>query len=60
MLPNLAGWDRVVRILVGTLLLTWAVAGGPFWAYLGIPLIITGAWGFCIFYRILGIQTKRR
>ncbi len=44
---NLSFWGRIIRLIFGILLLSWAFAGGPFWAYLGIYLIITAGWGFC-------------
>jgi hypothetical protein len=54
---NLANWDRSVRFIAGVLLFTWAVAGGPIWAYLGLVLIATAAFRFCPLYRLLGIST---
>ena len=32
------------QLLVGILLLAWAIAGGPVWTYLGLVLLITGSW----------------
>jgi hypothetical protein len=57
---NMAGWDRILRLILGTLLTGWAVAGGPWWAYLGLVLIGTSAWRFCPFYAVLRTGTSRR
>jgi hypothetical protein len=56
---NLALWDRLLRYFVGFFALFWAVAGGPWWAYFGVYLIISASWGFCIFYPMLGIASFR-
>ncbi|HVK62116.1 MAG TPA: DUF2892 domain-containing protein [Bdellovibrionales bacterium] len=56
----MASWDRILRLILGTLLFTWAVAGGPWWAYLGLVLIATAAWRFDPIYAILRTGTARR
>ncbi len=42
---------------MGGLLIAWAAAGGPFWAWLGLVLIATGAWRICPAFALLGIGT---
>lgn len=54
---NVAVWDRLLRFLVGVLLLTYAIAGGPFWAWAGVYGLFTSAWGVCPVYGFLKIQT---
>lgn len=54
---NLAFWDRLLRICIGILMTAWAVAGGPWWGYLGIYLILTSGWGLCPIYAMLKIRT---
>lgn len=54
---NVALFDRLVRFLFGTLLLTWALCGGPTWAYFGLYLLVTSGWGFCLIYGIFKINT---
>lgn len=54
---NVAVWDRLIRFLLGTLLLAYAIAGGPFWAWGGVYLLLTSAWGVCPIYGLLKIQT---
>lgn len=57
---NMATWDKTLRLLVGTLLTGWGIAGGPVWAYVGIILIATAAWRFCPLYALFKIGTDRR
>lgn len=54
---NIAVWDRVFRLFVGTLLVGWGIAGGPWWAFFGLVLIATGAWRFCPIYALLRAGT---
>jgi hypothetical protein len=56
---NLAFWDRLLRFIFGFLFLTWALAGGPWWAYFGLYLIITASWGLCPLYAFLKIKTAQ-
>ena len=44
---NLLQWHRYLRVLSGILLLSYAFAGGPVWAYVGFFPLITGAIAFC-------------
>jgi hypothetical protein len=37
--------------------MTWAIAGGPVWAYFGLYLFFTAGWGFCFFYAFFKINT---
>ncbi|MFN7730047.1 MAG: DUF2892 domain-containing protein [Bdellovibrio sp.] len=54
---NLATWDRILRYLLGMILSTWAVAGGPWWCYAGLYLLVTASWGLCPIYGLLKIRT---
>lgn len=54
---NVALFDRIIRFFIGTLLSAWAFAGGPTWAFLGVYLLFTAGWGFCLIYGMLKINT---
>lgn len=56
---NLARWDRSLRFFFGFILTLWAAAGGPWWCWLGVYLIVTSAWGLCPLYSIFNIRTAR-
>ena len=62
---NEAGWDRIVRVILGLVLLyLWlgSVLSGAVAVVLGIigiVLIVTGIIGFCPLYRVIGFATKK-
>lgn len=58
MTRNTGQIDRVLRILVGMLLLYLAITGQytP-WTWLGIVPLLAGLVGFCPLYRLLGMNT---
>jgi len=55
---NVGGIDRVIRIVVGALLLIMAATGTlGVWAWIGIVPLATGLMGWCPAYTLLGIKT---
>jgi hypothetical protein len=59
MSPNLAAWDRTLRYIVGILLTTWLVAGGPTWTLIGLFLLATASFGTCPVYWYLRLKSNR-
>lgn len=57
---NMAQWDRIARMLLGMALFSWAVAGGPWWAYFGLVFLAMAAWRFCPIYAVFRIGTFKR
>lgn len=58
MKPNVGGWDRAVRVVVGLLLIALAATGTVgVWGYIGIVPIVTAALGWCPAYLPFGIST---
>jgi len=56
---NVGGIDRVIRIVVGALLLILAATGTlGVWAWIGIVPLATGLMGWCPAYTLLGIETR--
>lgn len=62
---NEAGWDRVVRFLVGliavatgSVLLEPGIAGAAL-VIVGSILIVTGLVGWCLLYAVFGVCTLR-
>jgi hypothetical protein len=54
---NIAGWERVLRVVVGVVLLALAVVGPQTaWGLLGVIPLITGAMGFCPLYQACGVS----
>ncbi len=66
MKANEATWDRIVRVILGLILLYvgWAVVeprfgvGSIIALLIGVILVVTGAIGFCPLYSVLKINTK--
>jgi len=58
MTRNLANWDRMARLILGTLLIVLAVTGMiGLWGYLGVIFVGTAFVSFCPLYRIIGVKT---
>jgi membrane protein implicated in regulation of membrane protease activity len=57
---NEAGWDRGVRVVLGLGLLSLTMVGPetPL-GWLGLVPLVTGLWGFCPLYQVLGLSTCR-
>lgn len=62
---NEAGWDRIVRVILGMVLLLLAfsniVSGGlgTLFIILGIVSLVTGLSGICPAYMLLKFRTKK-
>ena len=62
---NEAGWDRIVRIVLGVVLLYLGWAGvvtggwGTFLKLIGFVPLLTGLIGFCPIYAILKVRTNK-
>jgi uncharacterized membrane protein HdeD (DUF308 family) len=67
MKANEASWDRIIRVILGLVLLYvgWAVVQPRFslWSIValvvGLVLLVTGAIGVCPIYSVLKIGTKK-
>lgn len=59
--PNVGTWDRALRVVLGSALLSLAVAGPRiWWGLVGLVPFMTGFLGYCPLYRVLGIGTCPR
>ncbi len=55
---NVGGIDRIIRIVIGALLLIMAATGTlGVWAWIGIVPLATGLMGWCPAYTLLGLKT---
>lgn len=58
MKTNEGGLDRILRILVGLVLVALTLSGTiGVWGWIGVVPIVTGALGWCPAYTLLGINT---
>lgn len=63
MSSNVGGFDRVLRIVAGLILLTFAAVypGDERWlGLIGVVPLLTGLFRFCPAYRLLGMNTCQR
>lgn len=57
---NMGGSDRMVRFLLGVVLVMSAAVGAlGGWAYLGLIAVVTGLAGRCPAYALFGFSTCR-
>ena len=55
---NVGGIDRILRIVVGIVLIGLADTGTVgWWGWLGVVPLATGLFRFCPMYRLLGMST---
>ena len=58
MILNVGGIDRILRIVVGIVLIGLAATGTVgWWGWLGVVPLATGLFRFCPMYRLLGMST---
>mgnify|MGYP000877820049 CR=1 FL=1 len=64
-LLNESGWDRIVRVVLGVILLALSWGGvvtgalGEVFKWLGFLPLVTGLIGWCPVYSIFKFQTKK-
>jgi hypothetical protein len=57
---NVGGFDRILRIVVGLILLALAITDiVGVWGYIGLIPLLTGVLKFCPVYKIVGINTSK-
>ncbi|HUH39422.1 MAG TPA: DUF2892 domain-containing protein [Castellaniella sp.] len=58
MKTNLGGIDRSLRIIVGIVLIALVLMGNiGWWGWIGVVPLLTGIFGFCPAYRLLGLSS---
>jgi membrane-associated protease RseP (regulator of RpoE activity) len=58
MKKNVGGIDRILRIVVGLVLIALVFVGPQsVWGWIGVIPLVTGLFNFCPFYPLLGINT---
>ena len=55
---NVGGIDRILRIVVGLVLIALAATGAVgWWGWLGVIPLLTGVVRFCPLYSLVGLNT---
>ncbi|MBT2774353.1 DUF2892 domain-containing protein [Halomonas sp. ISL-60] len=58
MKSNVGGIDKILRILVGIVLIVLAITGTiGLWGWIGLLPLVTGLFNFCPAYKLLGVNT---
>jgi putative effector of murein hydrolase LrgA (UPF0299 family) len=57
MKKNVGIADKIIRILVGIIIIALGLIYGSWWGVIGVIPIITGIVGYCCLYVPLGIST---
>ncbi|PIE12782.1 MAG: hypothetical protein CSA70_08735 [Rhodobacterales bacterium] len=57
MAKNVGGIDRILRVVVGALLILGALMGYGAWMWVGVVPLVTGLLSTCPIYSILGMST---
>ena len=58
MMANVGGIDRILRIVVGLVLIALVFVGPQTpWGWVGLVPLLTGLFRFCPAYRLLGMNT---
>ena len=58
MLHNVGGIDRILRIIVGLVLIALAATGTVgWWGWIGVVPLATGVFRFCPAYTLLGMNS---
>lgn len=57
---NVGGIDRILRVVVGLVLIALALTGTVgIWGWIGVMPLATGLFKFCPAYTLLGVNTGR-
>lgn len=60
MKKNIGGIDKILRIVVGALLIVLTVTGTiGVWGWIGVVPLVAGLFGYCPLYSLIGLNTCR-
>ncbi len=57
---NVGGFDKVFRIVLGLIIIAAGVFYKNWWGAVGILPLLTGVFGTCFLYSLLGISTAKK
>lgn len=59
MKSNVGSLDSIIRIVIGLGIAIGGIIFESYWGLLGIPILATGVFRYCLLYPLLGINTKK-
>jgi hypothetical protein len=57
---NVGPIDRIIRIVVGLGIAIGGIIFESYWGLIGIPILATGVFSYCLLYPLLGINTLKK
>ncbi len=59
MKANVGNIDKIIRIVIGLVIIIWGIAAGSWWGLIGLIPLITGVINWCPLYKLLGISSRK-
>jgi hypothetical protein len=59
MKTNEGNLDRILRVILGLVIIGLGIYYKNWWGIIGLLPLITGIWGYCHLYTLLKISTKK-
>ena len=53
-MKNLSKGERIVRVVIGAVIIGWGLFAKTWWGAVGIVLLLTGIIGWCGLYQLMG------
>lgn len=60
MKPNVGSADKVIRIILGIVIIALGFIYQSWWGIVGIVPLLTGVFNFCPAYSLIGVSTKAK
>ncbi|HMN49008.1 MAG TPA: DUF2892 domain-containing protein [Ignavibacteriaceae bacterium] len=60
MKPNVGSADKVIRIILGIVIIALGFIYQSWWGLVGIVPLLTGVFNFCPAYSLIGVSTKTK
>lgn len=60
MKSNVGPIDRLLRIIIGLIIAIFGIVFKSYWGVVGIIILGTGVFGYCLLYSLLGINTAKK
>ena len=60
MKANVGNSDRIIRFILGAVIIALGFYFKSWWGVVGIVPILTGLLNFCPIYNIIGVSTKKK
>lgn len=57
---NIGSTDRIVRVVLGLVIVGLGIAYGSWWGLIGLIALATAAINWCPAYRLLGLSTRSK